>query len=84
MPSNLPAPLHALWIEARGNWDHAHRLVQDEPSAEAAWVHAYLHRKEGDASNAGYWYAKAGRDRSVRPLEREWDEIASTLLAARN
>jgi hypothetical protein len=80
-PAGLPAPLRALWQDAAGQWEAAHGLVQDDDSADAAWVHAYLHRKEGDAGNAGYWYARAGRERFSGTLTEEWDAIAGALLA---
>jgi hypothetical protein len=76
----LGAPLAGLWWAAKGDWDQAHRLVQDDPSAEAAWVHAYLHRVEGDLGNAGYWYRRAGRPAADDAVEAEWERIASTLL----
>jgi hypothetical protein len=82
-PSVLSAPLRALQEDAAGRWDAAHRAVQDDDSAEAAWVHAYLHRKEGDFSNAGYWYSRAGKPRFQGSLEVEWEEIARVLLADR-
>jgi hypothetical protein len=78
----LDAPLAALWWAAKGNWDQAHRIAQDESSAEAAWVHAYLHRVEGDLGNAGYWYRRAARPVADGPLEAEWARIASTLLGS--
>lgn len=81
-PKDLGAPLLALWQDAAGNWEAAHRHVQDDTSAEGAWVHAYLHRKEGDDSNAGYWYARAGKPRFSGALEVEWEEIARALLSA--
>ncbi|MBS0663203.1 MAG: hypothetical protein JSR48_08045 [Verrucomicrobia bacterium] len=59
--ARVPAPVRALWHDARGEWDQAHALVQSDPGAAAAWVHAYLHRREGDDTNAGYWYRRAGR-----------------------
>ena len=80
-PSTLSAVLRALWLEARGDWDGAHRVVQNLNDASAAWVHAYLHRKEGDSSNAGYWYSRAGRKMSTATFPEEWDQIAETLLA---
>ena len=76
----LNAPLAALWWAARGDWDQAHRIVQDEETSQAAWVHAYLHRVEGDSANAGYWYRKAGRPAATASVEAEWEAIASTLL----
>jgi hypothetical protein len=78
--SSLSAPLRALREEAAGRWDAAHRTVQDDHSPEAAWVHAYLHRREGDLANAGYWYARAGRPRFQGSLEAEWEHIVRTLL----
>ena len=76
------APLAALWWAAKGNWDEAHRIVQDEPTADAAWVHAYLHRVEGDLSNASYWYRRARQPVAAGPLETEWERITSALLGS--
>jgi hypothetical protein len=81
-PANLAPPLQALWKALKGDWDGAHALVQDETSAEAAWVHAYLHRVEGDLGNAGYWYRRAGKPVAKAALDDEWAEIAAALLAA--
>ena len=78
----LGAPLAALWWAARGDWDQAHRIVQDEETSQAAWVHAYLHRVEGDSANAGYWYRRAGKPAATASLEAEWEAIASTLLGS--
>jgi hypothetical protein len=74
------APLAALWWAAKGGWDQAHELVQDEASADAAWVHAYLHRVEGDLGNAGYWYRQAGKPAATGSLESEWERMVSALL----
>ena len=82
-PAGLAAPVRALWRAAKGDWDGAHALVQDEDSAEAAWVHAYLHRVEGDLGNAGYWYRQAGQPAAKDSLEAEWERIAATLLGSR-
>ncbi len=79
-PEDLGRALAALWHEAKGDWDQAHRLAQAEGDAVGAWVHAYLHRVEGDPSNAGYWYRRAGKPSSTAPLSREWDAIAEALL----
>ncbi len=81
--AGLGGPLRALWHDARGDWDGAHREVQEDSSRAGAWVHAYLHRKEGDAANAGYWYARAGRPMpgSKITAETEWASIARELLA---
>ncbi len=80
-PAKASGPLTALWHVAKGDWDKAHDIVQADQSPEANWVHAHLHRVEGDASNAGYWYNRAGRPRADNPLDVEWDEIAGVLLA---
>jgi len=76
---DLSAPLAALWWAAKGDWDQAHKIVQDESGREAAWVHAYLHRVEGDLGNAGYWYRQAGQPVAKDSLEAEWQRIADTL-----
>lgn len=78
-PAASSAPLKALWLDARGRWDDAHQAVQDDESREAAWVHAYLHRKEGDLSNARYWYARAGRPAADTGLDEEWESLAREL-----
>jgi len=79
-PAGLAPLVEALWHEANGDWDRAHRIAQDIPDADGSWVHAYLHRVEGDLGNAGYWYRRAGKPRCEAPLKQEWDEIASALL----
>ncbi len=76
----LSAALAGLWWAAKGDWDRAHRIVQDDPSREAAWVHAYLHRVEGDLGNAGYWYRQAGQPAAKDTLQAEWERIASALI----
>ena len=80
-PAGLAQPLQALWHEARGQWEEAHALAQAAGSVEGAWVHAYLHRKEGDESNAAYWYARAGHPVATGALPDEWERIARTLLS---
>lgn len=79
----LSLPLQALWLDASGDWDRAHEVCQAASNREGDWVHAYLHRKEGDISNAHYWYARAGRPAPSRAtsLEAEWAAIAGSLLA---
>lgn len=79
-PKSISHLLQGLWYDARGDWDQSHRIIQDIPSKEAAWVHAYLHRKEGDIWNADYWYAQAGRKRPDISLEDEWMEIVKALI----
>jgi hypothetical protein len=81
-PAGLARPVLALWHCGRGDWDAAHKLVQQaEGEPDHDWVHAHLHRVEGDLSNAGHWYRRAGRPASRGPLQAEWDEIAAALLA---
>lgn len=77
--AGLSPPLVALWWAAKGDWDKAHALVMDDESREAAWVHAHLHRVEGDLDNAHYWYGQAGRAMKPGALEAEWDEIVAAL-----
>jgi hypothetical protein len=79
-PAGLTSALRAMWHDAHGDWESAHRIAQDDGSREAAWVHAYLHRREGDDANAGYWYRRAGRSASHGSLESEWQEIVGVLL----
>ncbi len=76
----LDAPLAALWWVAKGKWDEAHKIVQDEETADAALVHAYLHCVEGDLGNAGYWYRRAQKPVAQDGLEAEWERIVSALL----
>ena len=80
-PPPVSAALRALWFDARGDWTRAHTIAQDVDDATAAWVHAYLHRKEGDAGNAAYWYERAGQDVAHDSLDAEWERIARSLLA---
>jgi hypothetical protein len=77
----LNAPLRALWHDARGDWDSAHRIAQDVEDESGAWVHAYLHRKEGDLGNAAYWYRRANQPIATDDLESEWSRIVTELLA---
>jgi hypothetical protein len=79
----LGPPLAALWWAAKGQWDAAHKIVMHEDTAEAAWVHAYLHRVEGDLGNASYWYRQAGQPVAKDSLEAEWERIVSALLGGR-
>jgi hypothetical protein len=80
-PPEAGRALAALWRAARGEWEPAHELAQAQDDAEGAWVHAHLHRIEGDEANAGYWYRRAGKPHSAAPLEEEWAAIAEALLA---
>jgi hypothetical protein len=80
-PAGVSPALAAMWHDAKGDWDAAHRLAQSEENADGAWVHAYLHRVEGDLANAGYWYRRAGKPASAEPLRDEWTAIVQSLLA---
>ena len=79
-PAGLAPAVRALWWAAKGDWDKAHKIVMDEEGAEAAWVHAYLHRVEGDLPNARYWYRTAGKPVATAALNDEWDAIVAELL----
>ena len=76
----LSGHLRSLWYDANGEWNRAHEIIQDIDDKSAAWVHAYLHRKEGDIGNADYWYGRAGRKRPTMTLADEWGEIVKALL----
>ena len=79
-PADLARPLLALWHDARGDWDAAHQVAQDIDDETGAWIHAYLHRKEGDLANAGYWYRRARKPECRDSLDSEWEQIAAALL----
>jgi regulatory protein YycI of two-component signal transduction system YycFG len=70
----------ALWYDAKGDWRKAHQLIQDLDTIEAAWIHAYLHRKEGDRANASYWYHRAHQKTPSYSLEQEWEELVKAFL----
>lgn len=73
-------PLLALWHDAKGDWSRAHEVAQDIHDATGSWIHAYLHRKEGDLANAGYWYRRAGKPPATGSLEDEWLLIVKSLI----
>ncbi len=79
-PAGIGPALSALWYDAKGNWEAAHTAAQEDSSADGAWVHAYLHRVEGDLGNAAYWYRRAGRPTAQGELSEEWAAIAAELL----
>ena len=79
-PQNTSVYLKALWYDAKGEWEKAHKLIQDVEDKNASWIHAYLHRKEGDTVNADYWYNSAGKKRPSVSLEEEWEQILTALL----
>jgi hypothetical protein len=69
-----------LWFDAKDDWEKAHTLIQDIEDITAAWIHAYLHRKEGDPGNADYWYRRAEKKRPVISIQEEWDDMVKALL----
>ena len=79
-PANVPPLVAALWWDAKDDWNRAHEIAQSVETSDGAWVHAYLHRKEGDTGNAAYWYRQAGQPVCILPLDAEWEQIASALL----
>lgn len=80
-PSQEYSPLlKAMWYDAKDEWNKAHDVAQNVHTAEGSWVHAYLHRKEGDISNARYWYRQAGKKEFQGSLQEEWEAIVKTLL----
>ena len=79
-PQNASAYLQALWYDAKGKWDKAHKLIQDVDDKKASWIHAFLHRKEGDTANADYWYRRAGKQIPDVSLEEEWRRIVTALI----
>ena len=79
-PEGLSLAAQALWWEAKGDWHQAHQCAQKQADTAGAWTHAYQHRVEGDLSNAGGWYRRAGRTPSQGPLKEEWETIARELL----
>jgi hypothetical protein len=80
-PAGLSQALEALWWDRKGDWGKAHEAAQAKEDPAGCWVHAYLHRKEGDLGNAGYWYRRAGRPPAEGTLDDEWAIIAKALLA---
>jgi hypothetical protein len=80
-PPALAPVLVALWHDGKDDWQSAHEVAQDVPDPDGAWVHAYLHRKEGDPGNAAYWYRRAGKPVATGPLDAEWEEIARAFLS---
>ena len=80
-PAHLAPALQGLWWLAKGDWDRAHKVVQGhEDNADCNWVHAHLHRQEGDLRNAGGWYGRAGKEMPGVPLQEEWEQVTKALL----
>ncbi len=79
-PQTLPEGLQAMWYDKKGDWSKAHEILGNASDADSAWVHAYLHRKEGDLENAHYWYRRSGQPEFPGELSQEWEQITSVLL----
>jgi hypothetical protein len=79
-PDVLSVYLKAMWFDAKNDWEKAHTIIQDIEDNSASWIHAYLHRKEGDTGNADYWYRRAGRKRPGTALQEEWEDIVKALI----
>ena len=82
-PAGLTAYLRSLWLDANNDWEAAHTVIQDLEDKTAAWIHGYLHRKEGDNGNARYWYTRAGKEMPKLTLDEEWKYITESLLNAK-
>ncbi len=80
IPDDIPPLLQALLLESAGDWENAHRIAQSEESLDGSWVHAYLHRVEGDLGNASYWSRSAGKSMPDMSVEEEWEYIAMALI----
>ncbi|MEJ7766715.1 MAG: hypothetical protein WKF89_02815 [Chitinophagaceae bacterium] len=79
-PNGLSNYLQSLWFDAKNDWHRSHEIAQDIHDKNGSWIHAYLHRKEGDLSNAGYWYRKAGKPMPAYSLNKELEEMVTALL----
>jgi hypothetical protein len=79
-PPDTSVYLKALWFDAKDNWKAGHNLIDHLEDKRACWVHAYLHRKEGDVWNADYWYNKAGRKRPTMSLQEEWEDLVKAFV----
>ena len=80
LPANVSVYLESLWYDGKGDWDKSHTAIQDVEDKNAAWIHAYLHRKEGDIWNADYWYNRAGKKRPATSLHEEWENLVKEFL----
>ena len=79
-PNGFSIELEALWYDGKGDWNRSHEVIQDVNSKNAAWIHAYLHRKEGDLGNAQYWYSRAGKTMPNVSLDNEWKSLVEYFL----
>ena len=79
-PISISIYLQSLWWDGKENWEKSHQLIQDLPDKKAAWIHAYLHRKEGDVWNADYWYNRAGKKRPSCSLQEKWTSLVNEMM----
>jgi hypothetical protein len=79
-PGELSPALLSLWYDGKGDWHGSHDVAQEIHTSDGSWIHAYLHRKEGDPGNAAYWYRKAGKPVASGSLEKEWEELVKAFL----
>ena len=79
-PAGLTLALAGLWWDGKGDWTRAHESAQQDEGGDSSWVHAYLHRKEGNQGNAAYWYRRSGKPFCREPLDVEWLSIVRSLL----
>ncbi len=79
-PENISVYLKALWYDGKNDWNKSHEIAQEINDKDGSWLHAYLHRKEGDTGNAGYWYRRSGKPMPAYSLEQEWKEIVRNFL----
>jgi hypothetical protein len=80
-PQKLSDLLKAMWYDGKENWSASHDIAQEIHSTDGSWIHAYLHRKEGDLSNASYWYSKAGKPVPRVSLKEEWEQLVKEFLS---
>lgn len=80
LPGGINRYLEALWYDKKGNWHQAHEIAQDIHDPDGSWIHAYLHRKEGDLGNASYWYSRAGKPVFKGSLDDEWEQMAKAFI----
>lgn len=79
-PDNVSAELKALWYDGKEDWESSHNIAQDIDGTSGSWIHAYLHRKEGDISNARYWYSRAGKNEARGTLKEEWESLVKNFI----
>jgi hypothetical protein len=79
-PPDFSPYLESLWFERKGDWDKAHKIAQEIPDSGGSWIHAYIHRVEGDRWNSNYWYTKAGKKMPDISLKEEWESLVKYFL----